>query len=273
MWWTRWGMSNSAGREPYGFRKIAPRAGVLVILAGFLLACFAAGAAAEDQAQLKEILGQADRARGNLGGVVWAVHIDSVENGREDLRDLKVQAKGYNFLATIVDPAKVRGQRLLMVDRNMWFMKPGLTKPVPISARQKLVGGVSYGDIASTNYAEDYVPTQLPDERVNDQICYVLNLKAIDQKATYDRIKYWIVKEKLLGVKAEYYTVSGKMLKTALFEFANQVELEGRQQSFISKMSITDAVTVTNTAVLNFRDAALREVPDSILDVNLLMSR
>lgn len=273
MWWTRWGMSSGAERKPHNLRKIAIRAGMLVIPVAIVMAWVASAAVAEDQAQLKEILRQADRARGNLGGVVWAVHIDSVENGRKDLRDLKVQAKGYNFLATIVEPAKVRGQRLLMVDRNMWFMKPGLTKPVPISARQKLVGGVSYGDIASTNYAEDYVPTQLADEQVDGVLCYVFDLKAIDQKATYDQIKYWIAKEKLLGVKAEYFTVSGKMLKTALFEFANQVELESRQQSFISKMSITDAVTVTNTAVLGFSDASLREIPDSVLDVNLLMSR
>ena len=38
---------------------------------------------------------------------------------------------------------------------------------------------------------------------------------AVDKKATYDRIKYWISKERLAGVKAEFYTVSGKLFKTA----------------------------------------------------------
>ena len=106
-----------------------------------------------------------------------------------------------------------------MLDRNMWFAKPGLSKAVPISPRQKLLGGAANGDIASTNYAGDYKIVQTSEDTFNNEPCYLLDLSAVDKKATYDRIKYWISKERLVGVKAEFYTVSGKLFKTATFEY------------------------------------------------------
>ena len=45
---------------------------------------------------------------------------------------------------------------MLFNDRTIWFIKPGLRKPVSISARQRLVGDAANGDIATTNYARDY---------------------------------------------------------------------------------------------------------------------
>ena len=223
--------------------------------------------------QHQEILKRADEARGNLGGVEWTVSIRSMENGREENRELIVEAKGYNFLATLTAPPKVRQQKLLMVDRNMWFAKPGLRKPVPISARQRLVGGVAYGDIASTNYAEDYAAKALPEEKLAGEVCNVFDLTATTKKATYDRIKYWISRDRGLGIKAEYYTVSGKLLKSATFEYTNVVNYDGADHPFISKMEIIDGVVAENTGTLTFSATKLKQVSDATLDVNLLMSR
>ncbi len=93
----------------------------------------------------KEILHRADEARGNLDGVTWMVFIHSIENDRIQERKVNVKARGYDFLAILNSPPKVKGQKLLMVSHNMWFTKPDLRKPVPVSPRQKLVGGSSSG--------------------------------------------------------------------------------------------------------------------------------
>jgi len=219
----------------------------------------------------KEILRRADEARGNLQGVKWRVVIDSIENGRKQKRTLNVKARGYDFLATLISPPKVKGQKVLMVDHNMWFTKPGLRKPVPISPRQKLVGGASYGDIAATNYADDYEATPLDDEMVNGELCYVFDLKAFTKKATYDRIKYWMSKERMVGVKAEYFTVSGKMFKLATFENENQIQLRNKPHPFISKMVITDALASGNVTTMTFSKPKLVKVPASTFDLNLLV--
>ncbi|MFZ2397791.1 MAG: outer membrane lipoprotein-sorting protein, partial [Smithella sp.] len=165
----------------------------------------------------KEMLQKADEARGNAEGIQWEISMDSIEGGREQHRTLRVNARGYNSLIDTLAPANVKGQKLLMQDRNMWFAKPGLSKAVPISPRQKLMGTAANGDIASTNYAGDYKIVSSEDGQFNGEACWVMALQAVDSRATYDRIKYWVSKERIVGLKAEFYTVSGKMFKTATF--------------------------------------------------------
>ena len=218
----------------------------------------------------KEILRKADEARGNAAGVEWEIAIDSIEGGRQQQRTIRVTARGFNSLADFLAPPNVKGQKLLMLDRNMWFAKPGLSKPVPISPRQKLVGGAANGDIASTNYAGDYKITRTSEDIVNGERCDLFDLSAVDNRATYDRIKYWISKERLVGLKAEFYTVSGKMFKTATFEYKNSITVDGKPREFISKMIITSAVQKEDITTMNFGKVLIKKVPDSIFNLNLL---
>jgi hypothetical protein len=219
----------------------------------------------------KEILSRADRARGNMEGVEWEIEIESVESGRTQNRTLLVTARGYNSLAEFLSPPKVKGQKLLMIDRNMWFIKPGLRKPVPISPRQKLMGGASNGDIASTNYAGDYEPTSVADDTVNGEPCFLLDLKATNKKATYDRIMYWISKERLVGVKSEFFTVSGKKFKVVTFEYENRIMVEGKPIAFVSKMVITDAVIKGDVTTMTYEKVTPKKIPDSAFNLNLLV--
>ena len=218
----------------------------------------------------KEILSKADEARGNAEGVEWRIEIESVERDRPQQRTIKVSARSFNSLAEFLAPPNVKGQKLLMLDRNMWFAKPGLSKAVPISPRQKLMGLAANGDIASTNYAGDYRITETTEDAANNEACYLLDLSAVDTRATYDRIKYWISKERLVGVKAEFYTVSGKMFKTATFEYKNSISLEGRQRPFISKMNIASALVKGDVTTMSYSKVSIKKVPDSLFNLNLL---
>jgi len=218
----------------------------------------------------KEILRKADEARGNAAGVEWEIAIESIEGGRQQQRTIRVTARGFNSLADFLAPPNVKGQKLLMLDRNMWFAKPGLSKAVPISPRQKLVGGAANGDIASTNYAGDYKIVQTSEDIVNKEPCYLFELSAVDNRATYDRIKYWISKERLVGLKAEFYTVSGKMFKTAAFEYENSIIVDDKPREFISKMVITSAIIKEDVTTMRYRKPSIKKVPDSIFNLNLL---
>jgi len=219
----------------------------------------------------QEILSRADRARGNMEGVEWEIEIESVERGRTQKRTILVKARGYNSLAEFLSPPKVKGRKLLMIDRNMWFIKPGLRKPVPISPRQKLMGGASNGDIASTNYAGDYEPTSVSEDTLNGEPCFLLDLKATNKRATYDRVKYWISKARLVGIKSEFFTVSGKRFKSATFEYENSIMVEGRPVAFVSKMVITDAVIQDNVTTMTYEKVELKVIPDAAFNLNLLV--
>jgi len=218
-----------------------------------------------------EILRKSDEARGNTEGIEWEIAMDSIESGREQQRTIKVSARSFNSLAEFLAPANVKGQKMLMVDRNMWFAKPGLSKAVPISPRQKLLGSAANGDIASTNYAGDYKISHVSEGSANREPCYTFDLTAVDKKATYDSIKYWISKERLVGVKAEFYTISGKMFKTAVFEYNNNISIEGVTRPFISRMVITSAIIKEDVTTMSFRKVSFKKIPDSMFNLNLLV--
>lgn len=219
----------------------------------------------------KEILEKSDEARGSVKGIVWEIKLESIENGRKQSRTLKIKARDFNSLAEFISPPKVKGRKLLMIDRNMWFIKPGLRKPVPISPRQKLMGSASNGDIASTNYAGDYDATLVSEDTVKGELCYLLDLTAINKKVTYDRIKYWVSKKRLVGVKAEFFTVSGKIFKSATFEYGNSIPIEGKPKPFVSKMIITDAVIKENVTTMTYSKIRLKKIPNSTFNLNLLV--
>jgi hypothetical protein len=212
-----------------------------------------------------EILKKADQARGNEDGVEWEIDINSVEKGRRQQRLIKVKARSYSALAEFIAPANVKGEKLLMIDRNMWFIKPGLSKAVPISPRQKLLGGAANGDIASTNYAGDYKIAETAEDKIGNEPCYVFDLAAIDKKVTYDRIKYWISKVRKVGLKAEFYTVSGKLFKIAAFEYT------GDSQLFISRMTITNSTIKEDVTVMEYHKVSIKKIPDSTFNLNLLL--
>lgn len=218
----------------------------------------------------KQILAESDQARGSGPGLKWQIQIISIENDYEQSRTLGIQVKNDNSLARFTAPAKVKGQMMLMRDRNMWFIKPGLKKPVPISPRQKLMGGAANADIASTNYAKDYQILEMVEDVWENQPCYRFDLQAVNRKVAYEKIRYWVSQMDHLGLKAEFYTKSGKMFKTATFEYGNEIDLDGRKIPMVSKMVIRDSVIKANVTILNYSQIELKKIPDTIFNLSLI---
>jgi hypothetical protein len=218
----------------------------------------------------QEILQTADRSRGNLEGITWTVEICSTKNKKNSSMAISVKARGFDIATENLAPPKYKGNKLLMLRGSMWFYKPGLSKPVPISRRQKLLGDAVYGDIAATNYASDYTASPLPDETINKEPCYKFDLKSKNKKSTYDRIVYWISKKRMVGVKADYYTVSGKKFKSASMQYKNSVVIDGRQKPFISSLVIYNELMSRDVTTLNLTDPGLKALPDYFFNLNLL---
>lgn len=236
-----------------------------------LLFCALASAASPtmDASSSRALLEKADGARGNIAGLEWTVRVAVRGEQEENTRVIKVQVKNNNCLATFLAPSVVQGQMLLMKQNNMWFIKPGLSKPVNISPRQRLLGGASNADIAATNYAGDYDPVFVGTDAVRGVACYVLMLKARNTTVTYDGIKYWISMDKNLGLKAEFYSVSGKILKTAYFTYDATIELDGKKRAFVSEMDIEDTM-VQRTTTLTYTDISKKTFSDSTFNLATL---
>lgn len=231
-----------------------------------LLLLLSAPAGAPDAAAL---LRESDRARGGLAeGVTWTVVVDSNDDGTATRTSYRVRARGDDALAEALSPPRRKGEVVLFNDRTIWFVKPGLRRPLAISARQRLQGDAATGDISSTNYARDYEGAVVGEDVVDGEPAWRLELKARAKSVTYDRIRYWISKRRRLAVKAEFLTVGGELFKTAAFEYGTRLRVGGVELDFVSRMTIQDAMGAKDVTVLGFEDARAERHPPSLFNVN-----
>ena len=93
-----------------------------------------------------------------------------------------------------------------------------------------------------------------------------MDLQGKTSKVSYDKIKYWVSKDENLGLKAEFMSVSGKLLKTAEFEYAQQ---DGKY--FVSKMTIQDGVNKNNVTTMTYSKMTIGNVPASEFSLESLM--
>ncbi|MDD5056473.1 MAG: outer membrane lipoprotein-sorting protein [Sideroxydans sp.] len=236
-----------------------------------LLALMLWSAASSAAPDAHRILLDSDQARGGgLPGIVWEIKLQSRDGDKiDEPQRIVVKAVDESSVAETQEPVRFKGSKILQVDRNMWLTKPGLSKPIPISPRQRMSGQASNGDIAATNYAKDYEAQMNGTETLDGEACYVLDLSAKHKRATYDKIRYWVSVKRMVGVKAEFYSVSGKLLKTAKFEYNNSIEHDGKRAAFVSKMTIRDALIDAET-VMEFGTVKVKKIAASEFDLGQL---
>lgn len=233
---------------------------------GLMLGLWCCVAHASPDAQ--SILKDSDQARGGgLPGIEWEIRLASRDGERlDEPQRILVKAVDNSSVAETQEPVRFKGSKLLQVERNMWLTRPGLSKPIPISPRQRMSGQASNGDIAATNYAGDYDAQMNGTETLDGEACYVLDLAAKHKRTTYDRIHYWVSVKRVVGLKAEFYSLSGKLLKTARFEYGNTIEHQGKRIPFISKMTIRDALIDAETT-MEFGTVKVKKIAASEFDL------
>ena len=131
--------------------------------------------------------------------------------------EVLVKGKEKTIIKTL-SPAADRGRTLLMLGKDLWAFLPDVSKPIRISLQQRLIGEVANGDIARANFAGDYKATLLRVDKAGGRDYYVLELNALSEEVTYNKVVYWVDKANYYPLKAEFYTISGRLLKTCSYE-------------------------------------------------------
>jgi len=163
------------------------------------------------------ILRRADRAV--LGETAaYTLRMTVVRPGKaERVVEMKGWKKGDDQgLVRYTAPAKERGTAYLRSGESTWLFLPSAEKVVRVGAKQNFGGGdFSNADIFRLSLIRDYAPTLAGEETVEGQACTRLELKAKDRSVAYDRVVYWVRTDgTFYPVKADYYTLSGKNLKS-----------------------------------------------------------
>jgi len=137
---------------------------------------------------------------------------------------LAVKVKGEKSIVKFLAPARQKGRAILKEGNNMWFHIPRTRRVIRISPTQRLLGEASNGDVASTNFKNDYTAELVGEETVEKTLSYKLHLKATSRKINYATIDLWIDKSTGKPVKSNHYAISGKLLKVAFYKAFQNTE-------------------------------------------------
>lgn len=197
-----------------------------------------------------EIVKRADEARYPSGQFSFFVKVtDTDDNSSRNETVYLVHTKDSdNSLVETKSPERMRGRKLLMKKRDLWMFLPTLKKPTRVGFEQRLTGEVSNGDLARTNFAEDYDAKLIGEEKVDNHPCYKLLLSANHKETTYRRIVYWVDKSSFFPIQVKFYALSGKLLKTGKYSGVQQVLEKNR----VTQLIITDALHQARQSTLNY---------------------
>ncbi len=176
-------------------------------------------------------------------------------------RSYKVLSRGNeNTIVLTETPASERGQALLMRGRDLWIFMPSVSQPVRLSLSQRLTGQVANGDLARANFAGDYTAEIIGRETLDGEEAVILDLTAAGRGVTYAKVRYWVAAADERPLKAEFYAVSGRLLKTSRYEEFR--ELAGRVRP--TRLVIEDAVKAGEYSVLEYSAMEVKDLPEKM---------
>lgn len=218
-----------------------------------------------------EILQRADRVRGSGKSVVIEATITSIKSEKENISvKLKMFSKYQEkkILVKFLFPPRDKGKFFLMLGDDFWIYLPNTRKPIRISPLQRLLGNASYGDIARPTYSGDYYAELLKMEKGENKESFVLELKAKNKKVAYHRVIYWVQKENFHPIKANFYTFSGKLMKTAFFEgYEYKPHLK---QSTPTRLVIFDQIMKDFKTIIEYTKIEPKKIPDKLFSRDYL---
>lgn len=235
-------------------------------MARLLLACAVSASAflvaqpafAQDAESIVE---KADTIRFPREAFQVEVSIKSTSASGDEYRKYRILQKGgNNTIIQTVEPASERGQILLMKERDLWAFLPTVSQPVRLSLAQRLTGQVANGDLARANFAGDYTAALQEVEKLDGVDHQRLELTAVDRTVTYARVLLWVRASTGAPHRAEFYSLSGKLLKTCIYD--EYKTLGGKLRP--TRLIMQDALREGDQSVLEYSAMQVRELPDKI---------
>ncbi len=208
------------------------------------------------------ILARVDQYRNPIDS--FAVDVDLtayMPDNRSESSKFRVYGKGTDkSIVEFVAPAAEKGKFLLMLRDAMWIYIPSASKPIRISPLQRLMGQASNGDVARTTFTVDYNTAGMTEEELEGKRAWVLDLVAKDPAVAYARVKVWVDQKNGQPLRADFYVVSGKLVKRAFYR--DFTVMSGRR--VVSGIEIDDLLRPGNRTVMHYANLVARDNPDKM---------
>ncbi|WP_332671469.1 outer membrane lipoprotein-sorting protein [Aromatoleum sp.] len=237
---------------------------ISALAAGFLAPAIARAAESQPPAQgdeaARKLVAQADAIRFPRESFQSDITITNFSDGQAgDERKYRILSRGNeDTIVLTVEPASERGQALLMRGRDLWVFMPSVSQPVRLSLAQRLTGQVANGDLARANFSGDYRSVIVGADTLDGVATQVLDLAAVDRSVTYAKVKYWVAQKDARPIQAEFYALSGRLLKTCRYEEFRPLAGQTRP----TRLVMEDALKKGDKSVLVYESMQLRELPE-----------
>ena len=225
---------------------------------------FFLAAAAAHAATPEELLAQVDAQR-TVPNLSFVMTITSMDGEKAlDYNTLWGYVQGVGSanrsLLSFVDPASVKGRKMLMDGNIVYLLFPRTTNPIRLSPLQVLTGQASNGDVVRTAFAADYDVASLTDATRDGVDCwqFSLALKPSRKDSYYARVGLWVEKATLHPVYAEFFS-GDRMLKKAVYRDFRAAM--GKQIPFL--VDITDADSPNKHTTMAFVSVSQKSLPDT----------
>jgi len=233
------------------------------ILFACLLSCLAFGALGAQSPA--ELLAQIDERR-TIPDMSFDLRITSFESGKQKdynvlWGNVKDTGAASSVLVYFAEPASVKGRKMLMAGRVVYYLFPRTRNPIRLSPLQVLLGETSNGDVASTGFARDYDVTAFSETVREGAACYLFKLDAKEESkdSSYAKVELWVEKASLRPLYAEFGAADGKLLKKAAY--GDYRTAEGKDLPFT--LDITDGDDPQKHTTMVYSRIGRKSVPET----------
>ncbi|NOX18547.1 MAG: outer membrane lipoprotein-sorting protein [Chlorobi bacterium] len=149
-------------------------------------------------------------------------------SGNERVREIKQFSRDFGEVEKkimfFVSPADVKNTSFMNwsydeegKDDDQWIYLPALKKTKRISSDSKsdyfMGSDFTYDDLGDRKPSDD-THKLLREEKLNGEDCYVVESTPKDEDYMYSKTVTWIIKDKWIGLKKDFYDEDGDYLKT-----------------------------------------------------------
>jgi len=201
--------------------------------------------------------------------------------GDQRVREIKQYLKDFGSeekkIMFFLSPADVRETSFMNWsydeagrDDDQWIYLPALKKVKRISSDSKsdyfMGSDFTYDDLGDRHPSED-THTLLKKETVNGEECFVVESIPKEEEYMYSRTVTWVVKDRWVGAKKEFYDEDGDLLKILTVKKYEQIsgywivldtEMHNVQEEHTTFMELSNVVLDSGIADKTFTERMMR---------------
>ena len=176
-----------------------------------------------------EILEKVDQNMSSKNRVVESTMIIHGRRGSRKITSRTYSVGDTKSFTEYLSPPREQGTKMLKLEDQLWIYSPDSDRTIQISGhmlRQSVMGSdLSYEDMMDDRKLQEVYNAEVSDETsIDGRRCYLLELTAKVDDASYQSRKMWIDTERYVPLRQELYAKGGQLLKRISLSEVEKIE-------------------------------------------------